>query len=480
MTTQIQSPNIASGAVTVEKISIVGISEGGVTTATNLADGAANQIAYQQAAGDTGFITAPTTATTYLQWNGSAFTWASSVGPQGPTGPSGANGTIGVNGSTGPQGPQGPSGASVTGPQGPQGPAGSSITGPQGPQGPSNIYAVSGQANTSTSFLGLPAGTTAQRPGSPANGYMRFNTTTGYGEVYNASVAQWLQFGTAPLISVEYLVVAGGGGGGTHSGGGGGGGGLLTGNFTDLSLNYGYTITVGSGGPGALGNYPSPSSAGGSSGSNSTFNSITCAGGGGGGHVYGPGLNGGSGGGGSRDQLYGNGNTPATTPSQGNRGGYPNLSSGTANYPGGGGGGAGAVGGAGDATNGGAGGAGAQNSITGTSVYYAGGGGGNIQQGPGSGGAGGTGGGGYGATTSGLGQNGGTNLGGGGGGGQYNGGSGTSGFQGNGGSGIVIIKYLSSYNASFSAGLTVSTATASGYKISSVTAGTGTVTFTMG
>jgi hypothetical protein len=71
-------------------------------------------------------------------------------------------------------------------------------------------------------------------------------------------------------------------------------------------------------------------------------------------------------------------------------------------------------------------------------------------------------------------------LGGGGGGGQYNGGSGTSGFQGNGGSGIVIIKYLSSYNASFSAGLTVSTATASGYKISSVTAGTGTVTFTMG
>ena len=29
MTTQIQSPNIAAGAVTVEKISVVGISEGG-------------------------------------------------------------------------------------------------------------------------------------------------------------------------------------------------------------------------------------------------------------------------------------------------------------------------------------------------------------------------------------------------------------------------------------------------------------------
>lgn len=47
------------------------------TTATNLAGGAANQIAYQTGAATTSFITAPTIASTYLSWNGSAFTWAS-------------------------------------------------------------------------------------------------------------------------------------------------------------------------------------------------------------------------------------------------------------------------------------------------------------------------------------------------------------------------------------------------------------------
>jgi hypothetical protein len=192
MTTQIQAPNIATGAVTVEKISVVGISEGGVTTATNLANGTANQIAYQQAAGDTGFITAPTTATTYLQWSGSAFTWASSVGPQGPTGPSGANGTIGVDGATGPQGPQGPTG--ITGPQGPQGPSG--VNGATGPTGPSNIYTISGQANTATSYIALPIGTTEQRPGTPFPGIMRYNTSTGYAEVYTPG--GWAIIGAPP------------------------------------------------------------------------------------------------------------------------------------------------------------------------------------------------------------------------------------------------------------------------------------------
>jgi hypothetical protein len=46
------------------------------TTATNLASGAANQIAYQTGSGATSFITAPTTASTYLQWNGTGFAWA--------------------------------------------------------------------------------------------------------------------------------------------------------------------------------------------------------------------------------------------------------------------------------------------------------------------------------------------------------------------------------------------------------------------
>lgn len=46
------------------------------TTATNLAGGTANQIPYQTGAGATSFVAAPTTSSTALTWNGSAFTWA--------------------------------------------------------------------------------------------------------------------------------------------------------------------------------------------------------------------------------------------------------------------------------------------------------------------------------------------------------------------------------------------------------------------
>ena len=44
-----------------------------------------------------------------------------------------------------------------------------------------------------TGFLTLPSGTTAQRPGSPVAGMVRFNTTLGYAEVYTG--AQWVKFG---------------------------------------------------------------------------------------------------------------------------------------------------------------------------------------------------------------------------------------------------------------------------------------------
>lgn len=46
------------------------------TTSTHLAGGGANRLAYQTGSGATAFATAPTTASTYLQWDGSAFTWA--------------------------------------------------------------------------------------------------------------------------------------------------------------------------------------------------------------------------------------------------------------------------------------------------------------------------------------------------------------------------------------------------------------------
>lgn len=54
--------------------------------ATSVASGAANQIVYQSAASISSFITAPTTASTFLQWNGSAFAWAASGGATGAGG----------------------------------------------------------------------------------------------------------------------------------------------------------------------------------------------------------------------------------------------------------------------------------------------------------------------------------------------------------------------------------------------------------
>jgi len=48
--------------------------------AVNISGGVANQIHYQTAVNTTNFIASPTIASTFLQWNGSAFTWASAGG----------------------------------------------------------------------------------------------------------------------------------------------------------------------------------------------------------------------------------------------------------------------------------------------------------------------------------------------------------------------------------------------------------------
>src|SRR6056300_893406 len=71
----------------------------------------------------------------------------------------------------------------------------------------------------------LPAGTTAQRPSSPVNGMVRYNTTESAYEIYKGS--DWEKVSTGLYsYNVEALVVAGGGGGGGDDGGGGGAGGL--------------------------------------------------------------------------------------------------------------------------------------------------------------------------------------------------------------------------------------------------------------
>ena len=97
-----------------------------------------------------------------------------------------------------------------------------------------------------TGFLKLPSGTTAQRPTSNSSGYVRFNTTLGYPEWYDATSGTWYSFTSAGTYSVDYLVVAGGGAGGGL--GGGGAGGYRTGTGLTVSANQTYTVVIGAGG----------------------------------------------------------------------------------------------------------------------------------------------------------------------------------------------------------------------------------------
>jgi hypothetical protein len=242
---------------------------------------------------------------------------------------------------------------------------------------------------------------------------------------------------------VEYLIVAGGGGGAARDAAGGGGGGGLRANVGDTALARtaaSYPVVVGAGGAGfsninGLG-------VGGSGGVSSVFG-LSAAGGGGGGGYDRAGVAGGSGGGSGRDSAtQPAGNTPATTPSQGNSGGRGSTS--MQSGAGGGGGGAGAAGS--NAANGGAagnGGDGREINITGTATYFAGGGGGTMHRSnTGTNGTGGLGGGGNGAAGGAgalqTGQPGVANTGGGGGAAR---GDGATATGGNGGSGIVIIRY---------------------------------------
>ena len=52
-----------------------------------------------------------------------------------------------------------------------------------------------------TQFVKVPVGTTAQRPGSPAGGHLRFNTTLGVLEQYNLNTNAWASIDSPPLIA---------------------------------------------------------------------------------------------------------------------------------------------------------------------------------------------------------------------------------------------------------------------------------------
>jgi hypothetical protein len=229
-------------------------------------------------------------------------------------------------------------------------------------------------------------------------------------------------------LTCDALIV-GGGGGANQGGGGAGGYRLLTGITATSGVSN--SIVIGAGGTG--GDWTAGTS---TSGVASSALSYSSAGGGRGPGVNNTGVAGGSGSGsagiaGGGTLAGGAGNTPSTSPSQGNNGG--GIVSSSNNQGGAGGGGAGAAGSNAPGTgNGGAGGAGSNSASsyasatsTGVSGFYAGGGGGGGNP---SGGAGGSGGGGTGNGSSGT-----VNTGGGAG--------GAFGTGGAGGSGIVIIRY---------------------------------------
>jgi hypothetical protein len=328
-----------------------------------------------------------------------------------------------------------------------------------------------------TGSLTLPKGTTAQRPSSPVNGMIRYNTTLDATEEYrggawvtlssvlNATggtitdsggykIHTFTSSGTFEIISgsgdIEFLVIAGGGGGsGRDVGGGGGAGGYRCsvsgessggGGSAETSLTLGkgsYTVTVGAGGAGGADGGVA------AQGNDSVFATITSIGGGGARsyNVVQPDDAGGGSGGGGAGITYltaGSG-----TSNQGYSGG-DGASGSESTYGGGGGGGAGAAGAAaGSAANVGTrnGGDGVASSITGSSVTRAGGGGGagHRTQGNGTLGAGGAGGGASATATAGTdsNRNGTANTGGGAGASKIVGGTG-----GTGGSGIVIVRYI--------------------------------------
>jgi len=334
---------------------------------------------------------------------------------------------------------------------------GATITSYTATSNPGNITGTLSQAGSGTiTVSGLTEGTAYT---------FTVKATNSIGTSAASSASNSITTPLAPF-NVQYLVIAGGGGGGIEFGAAGGGaGGYRTATGLSLNRSTNYSVTVGAGGATRA------------KGSNSTFHTITSAGGGNGSDAVtdGAGLNGGSGGGGRRDgpnpRPGGSGNTPFVSPSQGNNGGTGWAES--ENGAGGGGGGAGAVGNNAPRRVGAVGGAGLASTITGPSVTRGGGGGGCAEPriGGGTCAGGGAGGGGAGGTGAGT-----ANTGGGGGGGNKDNDGGPLG--GPGGSGVVILRYVNTRTISNpGGGLTLSTATSGSDRITTITAGTGNVSW---
>jgi hypothetical protein len=278
-------------------------------------------------------------------------------------------------------------------------------------------------------------------------------------------------------FQASVLVIAGGGAGGHAQGGsancsgGGGGGGYREFSGYNLLLSTNYAVQIGAGGTSV--NITS------TNGGASVFSGVTAAGGGYGGTIVGGGPSIGGSGGSSGGSAGRNGTNPgpgsvtAITP-------FPTLElysvqgfiGGTSPNPGAGsaGGSSATAGGAAGSGGGGNAGNGQISSISGTSTRRAGGGGGGGSGGGGSGASGGGAGGGSNVS----GDAGTANTGGGGGGACSNP---NDKVGGSGGSGIVILRYPDTQTITIGAGLTGTTATTGSFKVTTITAGTGNVSW---
>ncbi|HEU0117855.1 MAG TPA: hypothetical protein VFR09_04405 [Alphaproteobacteria bacterium] len=153
---------------------------------------------------------------------------------------------------------------------------------------------------SNTNSMLLPVGTTGQRPGTAANGMLRYNSTTpaveayvnnawtslatsggGGGNFQSIHVQSFTSGGTyTPSSGMLYSIVeivGGGGGGGSDEGGGGGSGGYAKALLTAVQIGTSQSITIGSAGSAGS------SGSGGSGGTTSVGTLLSCDGGGGGG-----------------------------------------------------------------------------------------------------------------------------------------------------------------------------------------------------
>jgi hypothetical protein len=402
---------VANGTAPFSVLSSTQIPSLNANFAGSIIGGTANQILAQSGVNATGFITAPTLSSTFLQWTGSTFTWTAAAAGnfmqwqaiQAANFTAALNSAYIVNTTSTAITVNLPTGAAI-----------------------GNMVLFTDYAGTWATRAVTVAPGASKINGSSSNYILNVNRTA-IGFVYADATQGWVAFSTSyPTVfsqyAIGYLLLGGGGGGGGN--GGGGAGGLITNGTSFVNPGISYTIVVGGGGTaGGL------SGRGGNGGDSTAFSS-TAIGGGGGNANPTTGGDGGSGGawGGSA------GNGGAGTPGQGFRGGNTGATySGSAGAGGGGAGAAGTDCGSTTPTPGGGGVTWSQNGVT----YAGGGGGGSFNRG---GAVGGSGGGGTGSSTGGSGNgSAGSNGFGGGGGGGYISPAGTSGYAG--GSGVCIVYY---------------------------------------